>query len=190
MNNETDQIKDLLRRLLEAFIDHPSDLTVDAKELPGRVDWKIKVHADDYGKVAGRQGAHIQALQFIVSKLGEVIGEDFRLALREPDPGPRRGRSPEKKARSYDPSDASLLLQELLGEILQLPPQVEVDQAETPDGYLLFTFKIKPELHQDHDALIAHDEMFEGQTLIAALQTLFRAYANREGVIFQLEEAP
>jgi predicted RNA-binding protein YlqC (UPF0109 family) len=187
MNEDTKVIHDLIRRLLEAFIDHPTALIVDAKELPGRVDWKVKVHADDYGKVAGRQGAHIQALQLIVTCLGATIGEDYRLALLEPDPGPRRGRSPEHRARSYEPISAVLLLQDILGEILESDPVVEVAESTAADGTLCFTFRIKPASQQDRATLCESPEPGE-PTLITALGALYRAYANKDGVTFILEE--
>ena len=68
MSEETKDVHLLLTQLLKAIIDHPEDLRIETKEFQGRIEWRVRVHIDDQGKVIGKKGAHIKALQFLYYK--------------------------------------------------------------------------------------------------------------------------
>jgi predicted RNA-binding protein YlqC (UPF0109 family) len=60
-------VADTLRR----FTDHPSDLTVTSFEGKKTIVLEVRCHADDLGKVIGKNGKVIQAVRTLANVLGE-----------------------------------------------------------------------------------------------------------------------
>jgi predicted RNA-binding protein YlqC (UPF0109 family) len=188
MTTQTEQINDLLRALVETFIDHAHALSISAKEVPGAVYWTMQGHADDYGKLVGKKGAHVNALTLLVASLGTAADQLFTFKLLEPEPAPRRAASPPKQATHYDPRPARELLCRIL-ENLGLG-QFAVEAKPTPSGKtpIEVLFEISVRTEEDYRALtVAADNSSEGLSVIAALGTLFRAHANKGGIRTQLE---
>jgi predicted RNA-binding protein YlqC (UPF0109 family) len=59
-------VRDLLQTLAEAVVENPSDVSVVETEEDGAVVLELTVHADDYGRVIGRNGRTAQAIRTVV----------------------------------------------------------------------------------------------------------------------------
>jgi predicted RNA-binding protein YlqC (UPF0109 family) len=182
-----DERADLISRLLEALIDNPRELNLDAMPLEGRVNWWVKVNISDTGRIVGKQGAHMNALKVLVAAMGRRYEEDWRFEMNEPDPGERHDKPRVAQPRTYNSSDASLLLAELVRAILGHTPHIIVRDAH-PD----YTWSIEAEAVQDYETLVTAMPVMGRPDLapiqpVAALGTLWRAYGRQHGVNFKVE---
>lgn len=186
---ETEATYDLLMQILQSFTDHHQALELNAKEMPSRVEWFLKCHADDMGKVCGRQGAHIQALQYLVRQIGMKQDAQHVLELMDPEPAPRRDRTPPKQADAYDPRPALGLLEDVLRGTLLGQFTVELTMLVTPHARpLTYVFQIHARDDDDQSKLLEPAANNPNRTtLIGAIGTLWRAYANKDGVVFKIE---
>lgn len=187
MTTQTEQISDLLRELVETFIDHANSLAIDHKCVPGATYWTMQGHADDYGKLVGKKGAHVNALTLLVSAMGTAADQLFTFKLLDPEPAPRRASSPPKQADHYDPRPARDLLCRIL-ENLGIG-QFAVDDIMPPGRMPIeVMFRIAVRTDEDYRALtVAPDNSPKGLSVIAALGTIWRAMANKHGIRTQLE---
>jgi len=177
----------LLRRTIETIIDHPRDLNIDYRLLHGRVDFIVLPNINDQGKVVGKMGAHIKALKLLMSLLGERQGVQFVLRLEEDTEGTRLPDPVRKPAQpTYSCSAHKQLLSDILKAILDEAPSVTVERDLT-GGSVLYVFRIEAQRVQDYERLVVPGEDQDGQTVISALGTLFRAAGLRDGVGFKLE---
>jgi len=173
MTEDTIEIMDLLRELVESFTEHHNALKIEAKEYPGACYWMIKVHADEQPKVVGRRGTNIRALSVIIAAIGAAIGEKYTLRLLEPDPAIRRDHTPRKTVTSYDPARAIELLRWAVAAILnEDDDKVGIDcQEPVPFNYTLritAPAQITPEVQE-------------------ALRIIWTAAGQSDGVTFRLE---
>lgn len=174
----------LLRRIVESFTDYPADLTLESKLLPGRVDWRLRVNVNDHGKVIGRNGSHIRALQYLWAQVGESCGQYFVLRL---DENPVGKREPEKRRPTPNPAFSCVghkaLLSDFLDQVLSERPAIEVRREQ---ARVEFVFVIDCERVQDYERLVCVTTETT-QTVITELGTLFRAAGHKNGVGFKLE---
>lgn len=56
----------LVDYLVRSLVEHPDDVRIDKREGTAGVVYEISVHADDVGKVIGRQGRVIKAIRTLV----------------------------------------------------------------------------------------------------------------------------
>jgi len=60
-------MKELLAYLLNNIVDHPEAVTIDEEtDATGTIIYKVKVHAEDVGKVIGKQGKIINSIRNLV----------------------------------------------------------------------------------------------------------------------------
>ncbi len=186
----TAEALEIFRELVSSFIDHPEALQVEVREFPGAAYWSVLPHADDYGKVCGRKGAHIRALTQLLARIGSTNGERWRLRLPEPEPGPRRESSPAVQMKTYDPTRAEELLARSVGAALGC--DVVVDSEEIADEKLSYLLRIRAPVEPGAFARLTVTQAGDAaeQPLIARLGVLWRAWGHADGVSFRIEAAP
>lgn len=183
-----DKTKRLIERIVRALVEHTEAVTITHEHIPRLTQWYLKVNGEDQGKVRGRKAAHIIALQYIIQEIGARHEETQRVTLLESDERIIGHRSPLRMAEQYNPGDAHELLHDILATILAAPFRIDVrpDPTGSP-GMLGYDFHITTSTAEDQEKVLApYDDDPNKTTLIASLGTLWRAYANREGVSFKI----
>lgn len=176
----------LLRSLIELLVDRPADLTVDYRMMHGRVDFIVMPNINDQGKVVGKQGAHVKALKFLLARIGESAGQQYVLRLDE-DPWGKR--EPEKPKPEAPPTYSYAKHLMVLGDILKAfhPEWTDVSVTAVPGQR--YVFRISTASGLDYGLLVSQRQggEFEGQSLVTALGTLYRAAGLRDGVEMRIE---
>ena len=72
-------MKELVDYIARAIVSHPDDVKVTEEDGDGQVLIKLEVHADDKGKVIGRQGRGAQAMRVLLRVA--AVKEDTRANL-------------------------------------------------------------------------------------------------------------
>ncbi|MGB8296386.1 MAG: hypothetical protein WCG85_13245 [Polyangia bacterium] len=186
MRESTEETLQIVRSILDAYTDHPTATKITVKEVPGGCYWQLKVHPDDYGKVNGRKGQHIRALTALVVQLGEAAHETYQFVLVEPDAGQRMPSRERPVATEYDPSQAVELLEWTVSAALDIDCDVESTRFLIASDRPTFTLWIKAP--QPEAAILTKPD--NGSTLLEAMQILWHARAQKEGVALRLELAP
>jgi predicted RNA-binding protein YlqC (UPF0109 family) len=65
---------ELVRYLITSLVDHPEDVRVDVKHSGEDTTYEVTMHAEDVGKVIGRQGRVIKAIRTLVRSVAQVDG--------------------------------------------------------------------------------------------------------------------
>jgi predicted RNA-binding protein YlqC (UPF0109 family) len=187
-SQEFNQAEHVVRSMINSFIDHPESLTISGTEHTGFTWWSIQGHADDFSKLVGKGGAHFNALKMLLNAIGQ--NQSIQYALRryeEPEPAQRKEYSPRKVSCFYSSEPAELLLQMVLASVgiteATLESQRAVSLDPTPD------FSIRIYVHSPADFRLLNQPPNDSNVpmcLLGAIGTLFRAYANKEGVRFTL----
>ncbi|WP_067621341.1 KH domain-containing protein [Alicyclobacillus acidiphilus] len=60
-------MKELLEFLVTSLVEHPEQVDISSTEEGDTVTFQVKVHADDVGRVIGRQGRVAKAIRNVVS---------------------------------------------------------------------------------------------------------------------------
>lgn len=185
----------IIRRLIESFIDHPASLKIELSNRSGSTYLMMQCHADDHAKMVGKGGSHFHALRMIIAELGAQAATSYKLCrYLEPEPAERSERMPVKNAESYSPATACKLLEDLFGFLCAGQYAVEADfRCEMRP--LTYVLNITTRDATDYIALTRYAAPTEivphnaeaPMTLIGAIGTLFRAYANRDGVRFSIQ---
>lgn len=190
MTPETEKLHALLRDLVGSYVDHGDELQVDAREHPGAVYWSIRGHAEDYGKLVGKGGAHFEALRTLIGAIGDAREELHVLnRFEEPEAARRRRPSDLAPAESYDADPAVMLLSRILENLVgdfNLASNVRANRDPRIPFKLFVTLTITVRTEEDHAELVTSKS---GSTVVGALGALFRARANREGVAIQIDVA-
>lgn len=72
----------LIRFLVEAIVDYPQDIQIDAHTIDGgSVTYRLYVHPDDVGKVIGRQGRMAKSLRQILAASAHRQGLRVQLEI-------------------------------------------------------------------------------------------------------------
>lgn len=191
MTTETEKLHALLLSLVSSYVDHRDEIAIDAREHPGAVYWSIRGHAEDYGKLVGKGGAHFDALRTLIAAIGDARDELHVLnRFEEPEAARRRPAGPLVLRETYDPTAAVDLLTSLLENLIG---DFRVDARVKPNREPRIPFPLVAILtvvvRAEEDATLLTAPRHDGKSIVDALGTLFRARANREGVGVQIDFA-
>jgi predicted RNA-binding protein YlqC (UPF0109 family) len=59
-------MQEFVEYIAKGLVDNPDDVRVDVVERNGTTQYELHVHADDVGRVIGRQGATINAIRSLL----------------------------------------------------------------------------------------------------------------------------
>jgi predicted RNA-binding protein YlqC (UPF0109 family) len=76
-------MKELVEAIAKALVDNPDQVQVRIVEGERATVFELRVHADDLGKVIGRQGRIAQAIRTILSAVGAKLRKRFTLEILE-----------------------------------------------------------------------------------------------------------
>lgn len=191
---ETNQTKTVLRDLVARFTEHPEALEITAQVAPPDEQthnwscfWMMKGHPEDESKLVGKDGAHVRALEFLVSRFGVARLEvhTFRLITkRKPEPRPQ---AVPNTAMSYDPQPTADLLSRILAELDLGEFLVRVGPGSGARNKLTFLFEILVRDGLDQRILTVRADPNADETIVGAIGTLFRAIAQKDGVRFDIK---
>ena len=178
----------IIRSLVESFIDHPTQLRIETTPHPGVLYWLMQFHADDHSKAVGKRGAHYDALKLLIAEIGRANDTQYVLRrYREPEPTDRSENMRRGCPEEYDPTRATHILTGLLEHLHLGDFQVHANQV-AGEHPLSFGFTIHTRTALDYKALtVPREDNALPMTLVGAIGTLFRAYGNRNGVKFTVE---
>lgn len=68
--------EELVGFLVRSLVEHPDDVSIQARSTGEGTVFEVSLHADDIGKVIGRQGRVIKAIRTLVRAAASVDGSD------------------------------------------------------------------------------------------------------------------
>jgi predicted RNA-binding protein YlqC (UPF0109 family) len=74
-------MKELVESIAKALVDHPDDVRVTEVENGPSLTLKLEVHADDMGKVIGKQGRIAKAIRSVVNAAGANQNKRIQLEI-------------------------------------------------------------------------------------------------------------
>ncbi|ADU30783.1 MULTISPECIES: KH domain-containing protein [Bacillaceae] len=74
-------MKELVESIAKALVDHPDDVRVTEVENGRSLTLKLEVHADDMGKVIGKQGRIAKAIRSVVNAAGTNQNKRINLEI-------------------------------------------------------------------------------------------------------------
>jgi hypothetical protein len=77
-------MKDLIEYIAKSLVDHPEEVEVRESGNGSRVRLELKVHADDMGRVIGRNGRVANAVRTLLRVAAEREGKQVTLDVLEP----------------------------------------------------------------------------------------------------------
>lgn len=77
-------MKDLIEYIAKSLVDHPDEVEVHESGNGSRVRLELKVHADDMGRVIGRNGRVANAVRTLLRVAAEREGKQVTLDVLEP----------------------------------------------------------------------------------------------------------
>ena len=76
-------MKELVESIARALVDHPDEVEVKSVEGSQATILELRVHADDLGKVIGRQGRTAKAIRTLLGAAGMKVHKRFTLEILE-----------------------------------------------------------------------------------------------------------
>ena len=75
-------LKNTLRDIAAAIVDHPDDVTVVSEETETTITLTLSVHPDDMGMVIGRQGRIAKAIRTVIKAASAGIDKRVNVDIR------------------------------------------------------------------------------------------------------------
>jgi predicted RNA-binding protein YlqC (UPF0109 family) len=76
-------MKELVESIARALVDHPNEVEVKSVEGSQATILELRVHAEDLGKVIGRQGRTAKAIRTLLGAAGMKVRKRFTLEILE-----------------------------------------------------------------------------------------------------------
>jgi uncharacterized protein len=76
-------MKELVEAIARALVDHPEDVKVRSVESSQATVLELRVHAEDLGKVIGRQGRTAKAIRTLLGASGMKVRKRYTLEILE-----------------------------------------------------------------------------------------------------------
>lgn len=89
MAEERFPYQELLEYMVKVLVDHPDDVKVERKVDELGVLLTLKVHAEDMGKIIGREGSTARAIRTLIRIAGLQAHARVNLKIEEPEGGRR-----------------------------------------------------------------------------------------------------
>lgn len=87
-----------LEYVVKGLVDHPGDVSVTPVVKDEATLYELRLHADDVGRIIGRQGNTIHAIRGLLQVGAARKGERCSLEIVEEGGGTRRGGRPNRSA--------------------------------------------------------------------------------------------
>lgn len=180
----------VIESLLCAMVDDPRAVQVDARPVPPkRVNWRLCVDVNDYGKMVGLNGVTIRAIKLLIEAMGSHAGEEWVTIAVDPTGEDRAKRRIADKPPSHDPGPDV----RLLGDILRAA-DIGATTHVTGNVDSGFNVLLVPSsqqalaaLEEQHEAIYSRNQRERSPlTLVAALNAVFRAVGGRQGVNYRI----
>jgi predicted RNA-binding protein YlqC (UPF0109 family) len=78
-----ERVKELVETIARALVDRPEDVQVRTLGGAQVTVLELRVHADDLGKVIGRQGRTAKAIRTVIGAAGMKVRKRFTLEILE-----------------------------------------------------------------------------------------------------------
>ncbi len=79
--SESPDLDALVEYVVTSLVEHPEDVRIDKKQGDQATTYEVSVHADDTGKVIGRQGRVIKAIRVLVRAAASVSDSDATVEI-------------------------------------------------------------------------------------------------------------
>ena len=76
-------MEELITKIVSAIVDHPENISIEAIQGDHTVIYKLEVHAEDTGKVIGKQGRTADAIRTILKALGGKQNKKIVLEIKD-----------------------------------------------------------------------------------------------------------
>ena len=179
-----EQAESVIRRVLEAMIDEPRKLQVEAITVPRRVNWRVTADINDTGKLVGKMGVHLTAIWALLSVMGERVGEVWAFRVADPEEGERVRKEPVAANPEHNPGADHALLLDVLKLLLAAPCSIQIESPAACH----FRFTVRLGSVQDHERM--HTPVPVRNDLVPpfeALQVVFRAIGKQRSVTYQIQ---
>ena len=182
------EIATLIQDLARMYVGKPDQLAVKFQESGdgSSVYFMMRGSQEDDSRLIGRDGSHVDALTYLIQKIGEAEERIYTFRLLT---APERSDPwfPPKDADEYDPTPAKDMLLRILNALKAADViTVTVGPGAGPRTSLSFNFDVKIPDRKAAEALTASTG---GVSTVGAIGTLFRAIAKQAGVRFQIRLA-
>lgn len=98
-------MKNLLEFILLHIVQHPDAIEIEETETDQGMEYTIRVHPEDIGRVIGRRGRTIQAIRTLATV--RAMKEDLRIRINVDDEGSQEPEeSPETEETAAQESDS------------------------------------------------------------------------------------
>lgn len=129
--------KEILRRLIEPALSHPRMLTIAEEQAGSMKVFRLSAHGADYGRICGKRGANLQAINAIL----EPVAENVRVVLEPPLTSDRVENA--ESDPEWDPSPVLEMLRSW-ANAAEAPGTIEISPAPRGPGIYDIFFSVKP----------------------------------------------
>lgn len=189
MSNLIEQQGAHLERVISAMLGERERFDFRATFLAGRTDFKVWAPAACMGTLVGIGGANLRALSLLTEILGRQLDQQWLLVLEEPEDEKRIPLRGDPTPEDHDPSDAALLLEELLDSVGWVG--VVRFTGGIAGG---FDFMVSPASPKDEALLLDEHPALYRRTkrnsppisLLTALGVIWRSIGKRQGCNYRI----